>query len=82
MEAATAGLAGDSRRRGADSLCAHSAAVPGLLYKFAGAAPKVEFVLASFGKMSVVLFVVLIVTAAMGIPIRLYLFTAAAFNYS
>ena len=41
----------------------------------------VEAVLSASGDRSVVLFVLLIVTAAIGIPLRLYLLTAAVFNY-
>jgi cholera toxin transcriptional activator len=42
---------------------------------------KVETILNASGKHSVPLFVILIVTAAIGIPIRFYLLTAVAFNY-
>jgi cholera toxin transcriptional activator len=41
----------------------------------------VEAVLADFGKFERMILVVLFVTAAIGIPVRLYLLTAAAFNY-
>lgn len=41
----------------------------------------VEVILARTGNPSLPLLVALIVTAAVGIPIRLYLFSAAAFNY-
>jgi cholera toxin transcriptional activator len=43
--------------------------------------PQVETVLARTGTSSRLILVVLIVTAAIGIPIRLYLLTAIAFNY-
>ncbi len=42
---------------------------------------KVEEIFAAFADLKIILFVVLIVTAAIGIPIRLYLLSAAAFNY-
>ena len=42
---------------------------------------KVGTILNASGKYSVPLFVILIVTAAIGIPIRFYLLTAVAFNY-
>lgn len=41
----------------------------------------VEAVLADFGKFERMILVVLFVTAAIGIPVRLYLLAAAAFNY-
>jgi cholera toxin transcriptional activator len=41
----------------------------------------VEAVLAEFGKNEEMILVVLFVTAAIGIPVRLYLLSAAAFNY-
>jgi DNA-binding winged helix-turn-helix (wHTH) protein len=43
--------------------------------------PQAEAVLASAGKSSLMILVALIATAAIGIPIRLYLLTAVAFNY-
>lgn len=43
--------------------------------------PKVESILAPLGDRSIVLFVGLVVTAAIGIPVRCYLLTAVAFNY-
>lgn len=42
---------------------------------------EVETILTASGDRSAVLFVLLIVTAAIGIPVRLYLLAAAAFNY-
>lgn len=42
---------------------------------------RVETILAESGKPALLILVLLIITAAIGIPIRLYLLTAAAFNY-
>ena len=42
---------------------------------------RVELVLSGWGERGVLLFVVLIVTAAVGIPVRCYLLTAMAFKY-
>ncbi len=43
--------------------------------------PEVQIILAQTGNSALPVLVTLIVTAAVGIPIRLYLFSAAAFNY-